>query len=193
MYLTTKQACRLLGYSSVSAEYLRRLKIRSIKILSSYCWNLQDINAELARRKKISHPPPGCLTLSEVAEKISHTSPYTHHFLRKHKITPSYCTLWRNHASRQIPVYHLRQIDKLLNKLQKEKYAFPPEGWLTISDCTSFLNCSAETVRTYVRKGEIRAKKIHHSKQLYNEDDIITLRKKLRGRANRFNLPSTQD
>ncbi len=193
MYLTTKQACRALGYSSVSAEYLRRLKIRSIKILHSYCWNLQDINAELARRKKISHPPPGCLTLSEVAEIINHSVPYTHHFLKKHHIAPSFCTLWVNHSARQVRVYRQRQIDKLLNKLQQEKYSFPPEGWLTISDCTSFLNCSAETVRTYVRKNEVRAKKIHTSKQLYNEDDIITLRKKLHGRSRRLSPAPTQN
>ena len=192
-FLTTKQACRLLGYSSASVSYLRRLKIPSKKILSSRVWSLKAINAELRRRASLSHTPPGCLTLSEVAEKINHTAPYTHHFLKKHNVRPSYCQIWRNHATRTTPIYTQRQIDRLLNKLQEQKYSFPPEGWLTITDCTSYLSVAAETVRKYVRNNKVRAKKIHNSKQLYNEDDIIELRKLIRGRHNRLNPPPTQD
>lgn len=192
-FITTKQACRLLGYSTVTADTLRKLNIPSKKILSTTLWDLQAVNAELRRRASLSHPPPGCLTLSEVAEKIGHSTPYTHHFLKKHQIRPTYCTLWRNHATRITPIYTQRQIERLLTKLKQDKYAFPPEGWLTIKDCTSYLNCTAETVRVHVRKNEIRVKKIHNSKQLYNEDDIVQLRKRIRGRHLRFNTAPTQN
>ena len=186
LYIPTHAATRMLGLSPRNTKALHRLKIPCQKDFTSLMWSRNAIYAELKRRRQLSHPPPGYLTLSEVAEKLGRSIPYTHHILKRHHIKPSYAPLWLHHTYRTHPIYSLKQIRNLLNEINYIKATFPPEGWLEIKDCVDYLSRTPENVRQLCRLHNIRIKKIHNSKYLYNEDDIIKLRKHLRSRRRKL-------
>lgn len=186
IFLPTADACRLLGHPRADTRILNRLKIPFKKDFTTKLWSRNAIYAELKRRRQASHPPPCFLTLSEVAETLKRSTSYTHHLLTKHKIPPTKIPLFRNNLYRITPVYHKQQINKLIKELQFAKNSFPPEGWLEIQDCTSYLARTPQAVRYLCRKHNIRIKKLHTSKYLYNEDDIIRLRKYLHNRRRRI-------
>lgn len=188
LYIPTIHATRLLGLSPRNTKALHRLHIPFKRNFTHLSWSRNALYTELKRRRQLSHPPPGYLTLSEVSDKLGRSIPYTHHLLKRHHIKPSYAQLWvpKACAYRKTPIYPTKQINTLINNLDYAKATFPPEGWLEIQDCTSFLSRTPENVRQLCRLHNIRIKKIHHSKYLYNEDDIIALRRHLRSRHRQF-------
>ena len=186
LYIPTHAATRLLGLSPRNTKALHHLQIPHKKDFTYLTWSRNAIYAELKRRRQLSHPPPGYLTLSEVADKLGRSIPYTHHILKHHHIKPSYTPIWQHHSYRTTPIYSLKQIRKLLTDIEFAKAAFPPEGWLEINDCVSYLSRTPENVRQLCRLHNIRIKKINHSKYLYNEDDIVQLRKHLRSRRRKY-------
>jgi hypothetical protein len=187
LFIPTSHACRLLGITPRNTATLHRLKIPYKKEFTSLLWSRDAIYSELKRRRQLSHPPPGFITMAEVAKKLGRTISYTHSILTKNKIKPSHAVLWNGCAFRNTIIYPLKQIRKLIDHLSFIKNSFPPEGWLEIKDCTEYLSRTPEGVRQLCRAHNVRIKKLRHSKQLYNEDDIVALRKYLRSR--RRNTP----
>lgn len=192
-YIPTSEALRLLGYAPRSTAPLRRLQIPHKRDFTHYLWSRNAIYAELKRRRLATHPPPGYITLSQVAARFERSLPYTLHILHKYKLYPSHVRLWSHGGFRRTSIYPIKAINKIIAEQSYAKTSFPPEGWLEIKDCTSYLSRTPENVRQLCRLHNVRIKKLRHSKYLYNEDDIVRLRKHLRSRKIKLNPPQPKN
>lgn len=180
LYIPTADAARLLSLTPRNCTgTLHRLKVPCKKDFNTRLWSRNAIYAILKQRRQALHPPPGYIFLADIAACLHRSESYTLHLLQKHHIKPSYTPIWNPNKKRfyKTPIYSLAQKKQLLREISFEKSSFPPEGWLTVNDCASFLSRSPESVRYIAKLYNVRIKKIHHAKQLYNEDDIVHIRK----------------
>ena len=182
VFIPTSHACRMLGLAPFNSRALHNLRIPCKKDFTSLLWSRNAIYAILKKRRRLSPPPPGFLTLQEAAAKCRRSPSYTHHLFKINNISPSRAPLWNGKTIRNTIIYPICQIKQILDEQAYRKNNFPPEGWLEISDCTSYLNRTSKTVRTLCKKYNVRTLQIHISKKLYNEDDIVSLRRKIRTR-----------
>lgn len=194
LFIPSRDACRLLNLTYPNTRSLHSLGIRSKKDFNERLWSRDDIYAELRRRRLNSHPPSGFLTVADIARKLNRSLAYTYFLLSKSRIKPSYAHIWNGSAYGKTKIYSAAQLRAFLRDMEFKKNSFPPEGWLLMADCASFLNRSPQYLRAYLfPKHKIRIKKLSSSLCLYNEDDIIELRKLLRRRTKKTAIQNQPD
>lgn len=180
LYIPTADAARLLNLTQrYCSGTLHRLRIPYKRDFNTLLWSRNAIYAILKQRRQTLHPPPGYLTITDIAAHLHRSPSYTLHLLQKHHLKPSYTPIWTPEKKRyyKTAIYTRAQFRQLLREISFEKSSYPPEGWLTIQDCASFLSRSPESVRYIAKLHNVRIKKINKSKYLYNEDDIVHIRK----------------
>lgn len=182
-FIPTAQACQLLGLAPTNTRALHNLNIPCKKDFTSRIWSNNAIQAILKKRNRFSIPPPGFLTLQEAAAQCKRSLSYTHHLLKLNNIAPSRAPIWNGKTIRTTIVYPITQIKYIIDEQASRKNNFPPEGWLEINDCVAYLHRTPKTVRTLCKKHNVRTLTVHISKKLYNEDDIVAIRRILRRKS----------
>lgn len=183
-YISTFKACNLLGIStSQSGRLARDFKIRFKKDFTSKVWNLDDINAELDRRRRYKKPPEGWLQIDDAAAILGWSPPIARSILLAQGLTPKLQKIWtKGKQYRKIPCWNKRAVQQIAAELRRSNRKHPPEGWLTFNDVRDYLGAGVSRTRTWLRKFKVGYIKGSDRRFFYAEDDVVALRKYMKTR-----------
>ena len=181
-YIPTFKACNLLGIStSQSPRLARDFKIRFKKDFTYKVWNLDDINAELERRRRHKKPPDGWLQINDAAEILGWSPPVAKSIMLAHGLTPERFKIWtKGKAYKHVPCWNKRAVQQIAAELRRSKRRHPPEGWLTFNDVRDYLGAGIARTRTWLRKFNVAYIKASDRRFFYSEDDVVALRKHMK-------------
>lgn len=178
-YIPTFKACNMLGLGlNQSSRLTHDFKIRSKKDFTYKVWNLDDINAELERRRRHKNPPDGWIRMDDAAELIGWSAPVARSIMLAHGLTPELKKIWtKGKKYRMIPCWNARAVRQIAAEIRRSNRKLPPEGWLTFSDVRDYLGAGTARTRTWLRKFKVGYKKVNNRRFFYAEDDVVALRK----------------
>lgn len=185
VYIPTADACLLLNVS-VNPAILHYHNIPHKKEFTSLYWSRNAIYKLLKERRLASSAPKNYLTTQDVAEKLGRTENVAVYLLKKEKVPCISFRKWNGRCYRNTKIYHVKAVNKLIAKLRFERNSFPPEGWLESKDVTAFLHLSYQQARKVCIANNVRIKAITPHKYLYNEDDVVALRRARNRAKNQF-------
>jgi hypothetical protein len=191
IFIPTADACMLLG-CSINPASLHYHKIPHRKEFTSLYWSRNAIYALLKKRRLATKPPKNYLTAQQAQDFLHVSEQMFSKLIKREKIPCSIASMWVNRGFRAIRVYHIKNIKRLAAKLRFERNSFPPEGWLSINDVADYLHLGTQYARAICKSSRVRVRKIHPRLYLYNEDDVVALRKaRTRAKFKLSEKPST--
>ena len=185
IYIPSADACMLLGVA-VNTQNLHRYKIPHKKEFTSLYWSRNAIYAILKERRILSSVPKGYVDLEGVAEMLKCCIDCAVRQLKKYKVPYILTRMYTNGRYSKRRVYALADVRKMAQKYSFLRSSYPPEGWLTIHDVSDYLHLKDQQCRKLCHQYKVRMKPVTARKYIYNEDDIVALRKTLYRRKNQY-------
>lgn len=177
-YIPTSKACWLLGLSLASSRRLTQYyKIRFIRDYNCKLWNMDDIQKELDKRKRMSTPPEGYWTTAEAAHAMRWSEPCALALLKRFGIRPVQQRIWNGKEYRKQGCWHKHEVRAILGEAYKLKRHVAPEGWLNFNDVKLYLRCDKGKAKYMLRKYNVPYKVVRKNFYLYNEDAVVAMRK----------------
>lgn len=177
-YIPTHKACALLGLTLASSGQLaRKHKIRFIKDYNCKFWNMDDIQAILDKRKRLSEPPKGWLTSEQAADMMKYSVRCATTFMKKLGLRPKKIKVFEGRAFQEKIFWNKHEVDAILGEAYRKRKRIAPDGWLTFADVAMYLGVNNKRATFYIRKYKPARRHSSPIHYLYYEDDIVAMRK----------------
>lgn len=180
-YIPTFKACNLLHVPLHSSYLLTKIhKVRSRKDFNQKFWNLDDINAIIKVRKAKSRPPKGYITNEEAADLLHRSIGVARAVYLANGLPPTRMKLWCKTRYRSAICWNRKEAMRIARAYNRTNHTLPPEGWLSMSDCKTYLGMNRQKAAYWIKKYGVAKRRINKRRYHYAEDDIVALRRQLK-------------